>query len=107
MSLLSLPIDQTDAFFGFSCELDGIAYSFSFRWNQRIGAWFMTVGDGEGTDIVSGVRIVLSLDLLAHYNNVLLPPGRMYAFDTTGSNVDAGFEDLGRRVVVLYDEVTA
>lgn len=103
MSLI-VPIAQEGPHFSFTTELpDGKSYSFEFRWNDRAEAWFMTVGNGEGVPLVSGVRVVVNLPLLAPYSNPELPQGgHLIALDTTEANRDPGFEDLGRRVLLVF-----
>lgn len=97
-----LPITQDGAHFSFTCELDGVTYYFEFRWNDRDSSWFMTVGDGEGTTIVAGVKVVINMPLLNFFTDDQLPLGSLIATDTGGTDLDAGFGDLGRRVIVTY-----
>lgn len=105
-----LPVTQEGARFQFFCELDGISYSFLFRWNDRDGAWYLEIGDGGGAALVSGIKVVIDIWLLKAIRGLSagLPPGDFIAFDTANLDTDAGFEDLGRRVQILYftaDEV--
>lgn len=101
MSLI-LPVSQEGAHFAFRAEIEGITYSFTWRWNDRDGAWFLDLGDGSGVAIISGIKIVINLLLLGGATSKLLPTGDFVAFDTAGKGLDAGFEDLGRRVQVYY-----
>lgn len=105
-----LPISQEGAQFSFSCELEGVSYTFRFRWNDRDGAWFMEIGDGSGNTIISGIKVLLGLYLLNLASSSALPTGDFVAIDTTDQDVDAGFEDLGRRIQIYYftrDELIA
>lgn len=97
-----LPIDQVSARFRFSVELEGVGYTFTFRWNNRDLAWFLDVGDGVGTPILTGLKVVINCLLLGRATSPLLPTGDFIAFDTEGRDEDAAFEDLGRRVQVSY-----
>lgn len=99
---LDLPIVQEGPHFRFVTELDGVAYSFEFRWNDREEAWFVTVGDGEGTPIAASVRVVVNWPLLARFADPRLPTGVLLALDTEARDREAGYEDLGRRVLVTY-----
>lgn len=103
---VDLPIDtQGTAWFAFSCELVGVTYGFTFRWNDREGAWFLDLTDGEGNPIGSGIKIVVSLDLLGPFHSdPRCPVGALVAFDTTGQDLDPGFADLGDRVLVMFME---
>lgn len=100
--MIDLPIIQEGPHFRFVTELEGLAYSFEFRWNDREEAWFLTVGDGEGNPLAAGVRVVVNFPLLNRFRNPALPPGFLIAVDTEATERDPGFEDLGRRVVLTY-----
>ena len=103
MALLEIPIRQESAYFRQVTELDGVAYSLSFRWNERAAQWVLDFGDGEGAIVKAGVRCVLGVPLLFQYQGQPgIPPGYLLFVDTTGAGVDAGFADLGRRVVLFY-----
>lgn len=97
-----LPIKQEGARFSAAYELDGITYALEFRWNDRDGAWFLQVGDANGVPLISGLKVCLGILLLGRATSKLLPPGDFMAIDTAGRNAEAGFEDLGRRVQILY-----
>jgi len=101
--ILQLPINQEGAQFQFSTELDGTTFGLLFRWNDRVGQWSMDVLDGEGVAIVTGIRVVLDVPLLSRYRGLAAtPPGDIIAVDTSGTQTEAGFEDIGRRVVLYY-----
>jgi hypothetical protein len=103
--IVDLPITQEGAHFGFGVELSGRSYGFTFRWNDRLEQWCLDVLDGDGARIVSGVRVVVGVPLLQRFRNPALPPGLLAAIDTDGGNVDPGFADLGRRVVLSYADL--
>lgn len=100
--MLDLPIEQNSSHFRFRTELDGATYTFEFRWNDRWDAWLMSIGDAEGNPVASGVRVVINMPLVSHLSDPRLPPGVLMAIDTTGQNLDAGYQDLGRRVPLMY-----
>jgi len=100
--IVTIPVPQSGAHFTFSAELEGISYSFELRWNARDYAWMLTMGDGEGGAIVSGIKVVINVPLLSFFGDPRLPPGVLMALDSAGTDAEAGFEDLGRRVVLIY-----
>lgn len=105
--IVELPIAQEGAHFEFSTELDaGASYRFTFRWNGRVGAWFLDLADGDGDLIVAGVRVVLNLPLLGKVADSRRPPGELFAVDTAGTELEADFEALGRRVAIFYASFT-
>lgn len=97
-----LPIRQEGPRFTFACELEGVSYTFAFRWNDRDGGWYMEISDATGDPIVSGIKVVIGILLLGRATSKLLPPGDLLAIDTAATNTDPGFEDIGRRVQITY-----
>lgn len=100
---IDLPVNQTGSWFQFSTELDGVTYGFEFRWNEREGFWFCTLRDGEGNALVSGRKVVLG-SLFRKYRSRagVFQAADVYAVDTGAGDVDAGYADLGRRVLIVY-----
>jgi hypothetical protein len=85
-------------------ELDGTNYTMRFLWNERDNHWYMTLKDSEGTDIVTGIKVVA--DAPFSVNNVLtdFPPGQIWFIDMTGTSPtpDPGLRELGARVRLFY-----
>lgn len=106
MATLILPAHHAAPYYDFEVELEGRSYAFAFRWNERAGAWFMTVHDAAGIILVAGRKVVLGASLLGRSRNPALPPGGLVAIDTSGADIDAGRDDLGERVLVVYYEST-
>jgi hypothetical protein len=101
--MIKLPIDQNSSWFKFVTELDGASYGFEFRWNERDGAWYCTLRDGEDNALVSGRKVVLGPMFWRFHATVgVLPLGDIYVTDSSGTNLDPGYADLGRRVVLSY-----
>lgn len=101
--ILKLPVLQEGPLFGFSVELEGVNYGFTFRWNERSSQWSMDVADGDGNLLVAGIRVVVDVPMLLRYRSIpRLPPGDIVAVDSTDQSRDPDFEDLGRRVEVFY-----
>jgi hypothetical protein len=102
MSQLIQAGDGTTSFFDVQATLDGATYTLEFRWNVRLGAWFLAILDETGsTPIQTGIRLVANWRL-GSANVALQPPGSLFAHDTSGQGLDPGFEDLGTRVQLVY-----
>jgi len=94
--------DGQTPFFDLQVTLDDATYTLEFRWNVRLGAWFMSILDEQGTtQIMSGIRLVANW-LLSPYTIGNLPPGAFVAWDTSGQGLDPGLGDLGSRVKLIY-----
>lgn len=106
MATLILPAHHDAPFYDFEVDLEGRAYAFEFRWNERAAAWFMTVRDSLGNVLAAGRKVVLGAGLLGRTPDPRLPPGGVVAIDTSGRDQEAGRYDLGERVVIAYFEST-
>lgn len=103
MTIQKIPIDQRGSYFRFGIELDGVGYTLTFRWNERAGQWVLDFADGEGVVLISGLRCVVNVPLLARNRGAVgLPPGWLIFVDSSGADLDMGYEDLGRRVEFFY-----
>ena len=89
----------------FEVELDGARYGFSLRWNSRDPAWYFSVMDAAGTRLLGERKVVVGVPLFARTADVRLPPGELEAVDTSGEDREAGLDDLGARVILLYTDV--
>ncbi len=78
-----------------------------FRYNSRSAAWYLNVGR-NGTDILTGVHIVNSTDLLAQFvgknADLSLPIGTIVIQDSTGADRDPDINTFGDEVTMLYEE---
>jgi hypothetical protein len=110
MAALVLPNVVDVPHYTFSTELDGVTFRFEFRWNDRASAWFMSLRDVNGNDLVVGRRVVVGFPLLTRFSDPRLPKGDLNAVDTTGTGTEPGINDLGGRVKLIYmtaDEIPA
>lgn len=99
---VTLPVLLDVPFFSIECQLDGTLYSFTFRWNDRLSQWSFDLADAEDDPIVSGIAVVVDFPLMRRSVDARMPPGALFAVDTTGEGADPGETDLGRRVQLVY-----
>jgi hypothetical protein len=106
MAMLALPADSADPSYAFEVELEGSLYRFELHWNDRDGAWFLSLYDATETLLVAGRKVVLGANLLGKSAEPALPPGLLLILDTSGANADPGRDDLGERCPLIYVEST-
>lgn len=106
MALLECPTRNDLPAYSYTIQLDGVTYTLSFNFNPRMGVWFISLGDGFGNPICASVPVTVMWPLFDRFVAVAIPPGRIFAYDTTNSNTDPGEFDLGDRVRILYDEAS-
>lgn len=104
--ILELPVSQKSPRFFFDIDLEGETYRLEFDFNDRAAKWFMNIRDTNGDALVQGLCIVLGSDILAPYHHRSIPPGGMFAYDTSGKDLDPDVNDLGERVQLIYVEST-
>jgi len=83
-------------------QLDGSKYLFRFRWAARASAWLLSIHDDQDVELIAGLALVNTSDLLRPFNDERLPPGQLSVVDVDGTGLDAGKADLGGRVQMFY-----
>ncbi len=103
MTVQIIPTD-TEPFYTQETSLEGSAYSLEFRYSQREGTWYFSLGLPDGTELASGVKVMCNRPLLKRWADVRLPPGDILAVPNDGDDSPPGLEELGegRRVTLLY-----
>lgn len=100
-----IPVQPSIPFQTFGAALGGVQFNFAFNWNGVDGAWFMDVLDEQKNPIRIGVKVVLGCLLGQRCTDPAWPLGIFQAIDTSapiGQGVDAGLDDIGTRVIVLF-----
>jgi len=100
--MVQLPLVPSVARYQIGTALDGVQYLFSIRWNGREGVWHMDILTEDAAVILSGVAIVLGMAIAWRSVDARRPPGVFTVRDLSRQGLDAGFDDLGERVVVQY-----
>lgn len=106
MPLIEIPVRSDLKAYEFQIELDGNIFTLGFRFNERMGRWLMDIADSVGVEILNGVVLLTNVPLTDDYVKEGLPPGRFICEDRTGQNLDAGIDDLGNNIVLLYEEAS-
>lgn len=97
-----LPFDSISSNYSVGTVLDGDDFIFNVHWNARDAAWYMDILNPDEDVLYAGVKIVLGAFLGFRSIHEDMPDGVFYAIDTSQSNVDAGYDDLGARIKVLF-----
>jgi uncharacterized protein DUF6983 len=101
-----IPTLQGIAFWEQRVTFDGSDYRLYFAWNDRAHAWFMSLRNLDGDDIVSSIKIVCNRFLFKkHHWNPDTPPGQVICIDPKNQIDVPQFFDLNIRAVLLYLDV--
>jgi len=97
-----LPFIPSEFNFRVNTVLEGTEFIFDVRWNGRDSAWYMDLLDVDGDLIRAGMKIALGSPMGIRVADARFPDGLFSPSDLSNSGVDAGFDDLGVRVVVFF-----
>lgn len=104
MAYLECPTRNDLPAFSYTIPLDGTTFTLSYTFNDRMNKWFLELGDQFGVTIVSAVPIVSSWPLFDRFKGLAIPKGTLFAFDSSGQDLDPARFDLGARVRIFYKE---
>ena len=87
-------------------NLGGVSYRLSFDFNQRLGRWFVSVFEADGTPVLQSKALVCGVDLLRYTPEI---PGALFVLDAAAASTDPGFVGLapGGAFALVYVEPTA
>lgn len=105
--VVQLPIDSSSYNYTVATALDDTVYQIDVRWNDVLQLWYLDLLDIDRNMIVSGIAIVIGCALGGQCVDARMPPGVIMVADLSAAATgapprDAGVDDLGSRVVVLY-----
>jgi hypothetical protein len=86
-------------------DFEGRTYLLKFDYGQRDDAWYLSIYDQDEDPIICGKRVAIGIPLLRGEVDSRLPGGILMAVDTTETHQEAGLEDLGAHVKLVYFEV--
>lgn len=99
--MVTIPFSEFPAF-SQEIILDNIPFRVSFNWNTRGEYWTLSILDRDENQLASGIKIVLDYELIARYPGRGLPPGEIYAIDTSGELDKIGRDDFQDRASLVY-----
>lgn len=108
MALLEIPTRNDLPSYQQQIKLDGVAYVIALNFNPRMNAgagnWMLTLADQNANMLVGPVPVIVNQSLLGRFPELTSLPGTLFAFDTTGNNLDPGQFALGDTVRLFYLE---
>lgn len=105
-TIQKIPVDSILSNKEFRTELDGIFFLLSFRFNSRAAIWMMDISDENSNIIVSGIALLLGVNLLGRFPDSKLPPGTLFVENFSEENVEATRDNLGEDILLLYAKTT-
>jgi hypothetical protein len=87
--------------YSYTLPLGERTYTYSLRWLEQQGAWYLDLADADGPIIV-GVRVVLGALYGARLRNPRMPPGYIACEDLSGAEQEPTRESLGQQHVLVW-----
>lgn len=100
--MIVLPFVPSVPFYRFATVINDQNYNLDVKWNARDSAWYFDISTETDTVIRRGIKVVLGAYLGRVSTDPLFENGAIVALDTSGAQRDAGLDDIGTRVQVLY-----
>jgi hypothetical protein len=82
------------AFYVQTTTLEGVLYTLSFQYNQRVSAYYLSIADANGVDIYNGVKLICNQRLLRKCADPRKPPGDFWVISSTNDNSPPQLNDL-------------
>ena len=106
MSVVQLPVHADYSHYEFKTVLDGIKYGFVLRWNTRAGYWILDIKSSDETVLLSGIPLLIGVDLLAICQYADIPQGKLFLVNLESEYTECGRDDLGENVLLMYQEAS-
>lgn len=103
---LTIPLRSDLTHYDLQVILDGLVYTLEFRWNTRESSWYMDIKTEDETLILASIKVVIDTPLGKRCADARMPPGVLLAQDSSDAKIEAGVNDLGARVILLYFEAS-
>jgi len=97
-----IPHIKNQMFFTENVTIEGKVYELEFLWNHRCEYWTVTVRDGAGTDLITGVKVVLGFDIFKRYSKTNIPTGLFIAIRDGASKAKIALDELGNTANIYY-----
>lgn len=97
-----LPLIPTVPNYRVVSTLGGTNVLLDVRWNARDAAWYLSISTEDDVLIVANQKLVLGALIGGRATSALFPRGYLIVSDLTGAGIDAGLDELGERIRVMF-----
>lgn len=100
----AIPFQPSVPYQSLECTVDGVTRIFEARWNTRDDSWYLNVLEVDEVPILMGIKLRLGVEMGRTCTHPLFGSGAraLVAIDFSGKIQEAGLDDLGTRVAVVY-----
>lgn len=106
MAYIEIPLRNDVYFYSEKILLEGILYTFEFRFNSRQSVWYMDIGDAAGIKKIIGIPMFINFPLTNNYIGIIegVPPGQILLIDETNQNKLPTRDNMGIDMKLIYVE---
>jgi len=97
-----IPFTPGDPNQDLTVTLDGEPWGIVARWNGRDNAWYLDIYEADRKPIAMSIKVVLGVKLGRKYTHRFFSNRALIAWDESNTGIEAGLDDLGSRVSVIY-----
>lgn len=98
---LTIPLKALPEY-SFEATLEEVPYLFTVKWNTRSEQYNLDIASRDGTELVSGLALLLDSEMIRNHAGLGLPRGGLVLLDPSGGRQDVTFQDLEDRCALLY-----
>ncbi len=102
MGIERLPVDSTAPYYEIEVEMDGVEFRLEFSFNNRDGAWYMTIRSSDETMLRAGIKIVNEWVLLRLWAEATRPAGEIVSVNQGEVLQPPTLKQLGEEVLLDY-----
>ncbi len=97
-----IPFTPGDSNQKLEISLAGESSIIEARWNSEDTAWYLNVRTSDGTPVAMGLKVCLGVLLGRSCLHPFFRDRALFAIDRSNQGLEAGLNDLGSRVMVIY-----
>lgn len=98
MAMYQLPLPNSNDFpLRYTTILNNITYVFYFTWNTRSSSWYMSISTVDEVLLLSEIKLVPNLDLIAQFPDSRKPKGAIILLYNG--------DDVNKPPVVTFDNI--
>jgi len=103
--MLILPptdLDEQYPIHDYQVDLEGSVYRYVLTYRERQESWYLDLYGSDDSALIMGKRLSINWPILTGHVNAGLPPGQILLLDSSASEAECSYADLGNRCLLVY-----
>ena len=98
----TIPLKNNLFYYKFQISLSSVIYTMTLRFNGRMNRWILDLADVSGNQIVSGIVLLVGINLLYQYTTLNVLAGALMAIDTSPNYIQPTQFSFGNNNFLVY-----